>query len=149
MGWKIAIGVLLLAVTSFADEASSFKTLDKGGFSGIQQQLEVVVTNKNQWEELWGKHTAQKLPKPPAPEIDFDKQSIVFISLGRKNTGGYSVEITDIQRSGKKAEVLFSSKEPKPGGFTIQALTAPFHIVTTPRIEGEVKFRKVESKKGG
>lgn len=149
MGWKVAIGVLTLALASFADETNRVKTIEKGAFSGIQQPLQVVVTNKTQWAELWEKHTAKKLPKSPPPEINFAKESVIVVTAGRKNTGGYSVEISDVRRSGVKTEVLVSSQQPKPGGFNIQALTAPFHFVEVPKIEGETKFTTVESKQGG
>jgi len=137
MGWKFAIGVLLIGMTSFAQ---SFKTIEKGAFGGVDKPLQVVVTNQTQWAELWDKHSARKLPKPPPPEIDFKKESIIFVSMGQKNTGGYTIEISDIRRSGGKTEILVNTKEPKEGGLTIQALTAPFHIVAVPKIEGEVKF---------
>jgi hypothetical protein len=150
MGWKLAIGVIFLfASVSFAEETNRLKTLEKGHFSGIQEALRLVITNKTQWEELWGRHNAQKIPKPAAPEIDFTKESLVFVSSGRKRTGGYSIEISEVRRSADKTEVLVTEKEPKPGGFNIQALTAPFHIVQVPKLEGEIKFRTVENKKGG
>jgi hypothetical protein len=148
MGWKIVIALLLAAVTSSAEDTNRLKTLGKGAFSGIQEAVQVVVTNQTQWAELWQKHTAQKTPKPPPPEVDFSKETILFVASGKKTTGGYSVEISDVRRAEGKTEVVVTSKEPKPGGFNIQALTAPFHIVAVPRIEGEVKFKTTENKKG-
>jgi hypothetical protein len=148
MGWKVLIGVLLLATVSFAEEANQLRTIEKGTQSGIDKPLQVVVTNKTQWAELWNKHNSQRLPKPPLPEIDFSRESVVFVTTGTKNSGGYAVEISDVKRSGDNAEVLVTAKEPNPGGFAIQALTTPFHIVAVPRIKGEVKFR-TETKKGG
>ena len=149
MGWKKAVGVCLLVMASSAEETNQFKTLEKGNFSGIQQPLQVVVTNKTQWEELWAKHTAQKIPKQLPPEIDFTKASVIVVAAGRKNTGGYSIEIADLRRADGKTEVIVSEKQPKPGGFNIQALTAPFHIIQVPRVEGKVNFRSAENKKGG
>ena len=57
MGWKLAIGVFLLGMTGFA---ADLKTIDKGAFGGIDKPLQVVVTNKTQWVELWQKLTANK-----------------------------------------------------------------------------------------
>ncbi len=122
MGWKLAIGAFVLAFTLFAEEAPRLKTLEKGNFSGIQEPLQLVVTNKAQWDELWAKHTAQKIPKTPAPEINFSKHSVLFVAAGRKNTGGYSVEITDVRRIGDKTEVLVTSKEPKRVDSTFRRL---------------------------
>jgi hypothetical protein len=139
MGWKLAMGVFLLGVTAFA---ADLKTIDKGAFSGVDKPLQVVVTNKTQWAELWQKHTANKLPKTPPPQVDFNKESVIFVTSGQKNTAGYSVEITDVRREKGQTEIVVSTKEPKPGALVAEALSAPFHIVELPRIEGEVKFKK-------
>lgn len=139
MGWKLALGMLLVGMTAFAEE---IKTIDKGAFGAIDQPLKLVVTNKTQWTELWGKHNANKLPKPEAPEIDFNKKSLIFVSAGRKTTGGYTIEIIDVRRSKDKVEVVVSTKGPKEGALTIQALTAPFHIVEVARIESPFTFTR-------
>ena len=137
MGWKLVIGVLLVGMTAFADE---IKTIGKGAFGAVDQPLQVVVTNKTQWADLWTKHIADKLPKPEPPEIDFSKHSVIFVSAGRKTTGGYTIEVTDVRRSKDKTEIVVTTKGPKEGGLTIQALTAPFHIVEVARIEGSFNF---------
>jgi hypothetical protein len=149
MGWKSAIGALFMGIILHAAEPERLKTIDKGAFSGIQEPLRVVVTNKTQRAELWTKHIARKQPKAPPPDVDFEKESVIFVALGRKNTGGYSIEITDVRHSGKKTEVVVATRQPKEGGFNIQALTAPFHIVEVPKIEGSVKFTTAENKNGG
>jgi hypothetical protein len=139
MGWKLVIGLLLVAMTTFAEE---IKTIGQGAFGAIDQPLQTVVTNKTQWAELWAKHTANKLPKPELPEIDFNKNSVVLVSAGRKTTGGYTIEITNVRRSKEKTEIVVTAKGPKEGALTIQALTAPFHIVEVARIEGPFTFIK-------
>lgn len=141
MGWKLLVGVLLIGTTSFGGD---FKTIVKGAFSGIESPLQVVVTNKTQWAELWQKHTARMQPKPAAPEIDFDKQSVILVALGRKTRGGYSIEISDVHRSKDKTEITVTTKEPKPGDLTVDALTSPFHIVAVPKIEGDAQFKTVK-----
>ena len=149
MGWKFAFGLLLLAIVSLGEETNQVKTLAKGTFSGIQEPTQTVVTNQAQWTDLWAKHVAQKTPQPPAPEVNFDKETVIFVTLGRKNSGGYGVEITGVRRSGNTREILVSTTDPKPGGLTIQALTAPFHIVAVPRLQDPVKFKVVPKKRGG
>ncbi len=140
MGWKLVTGALLLAgMTAFAEE---IKTIQKGAFGGIDQPLQEVVTNKTQWADLWGRHTAGKFPKPEPPEIDFNKSSVIFVSAGRKTTGGYTIEVTEVRRTRDKTEIIVTSKSPKEGALTIQALTAPFDIVEVSRIAGPFIFTK-------
>lgn len=144
MGRKLQLCLLLLGggILFAADgEGTRMKVIAKGAFSGIQEPKQIVVTNQTQWAEIWQKHNVRNEPKTPPPEIDFSKQSILFISLGQKRTGGYGVEINDIQKKEGKTEILIQTTSPKPGGFQLQALSAPFVIVATAKIEGPVEFK--------
>lgn len=134
-------GLLLSVLHVTAADSPKIRNIAKGGFSGIQQETEVVVTNSTQWADLWKKHSARKVPAAPAPEIDFDKESVLFVALGQKRSGGYAVEIADLKKVAEKTEVLVKTRAPRPGGMQIQALTAPFHIVAVPKISGPVKFK--------
>lgn len=116
------------------------RTIGKGAFSGIQETMEVVITNQTQWADIWNKHSARKTPVDAPPEVDFQKESVIFVALGQKRTGGYAVEIAGLQRANDKTEIMVKTRAPKPGGFQLQALSAPFHIVVVPKIDGTVKF---------
>jgi hypothetical protein len=154
MGWKQLICLMALSFVNIAAadtnahshavktaEAKDVKVIAKGAFSGIQEPKQIVVTNATQWAELWQKHSVKREPKPQPPEIDFSKQTVLFVSLGEKHTGGYGVEIADVKKENGKTEVTVKTKSPKPGGFQIQAITAPFVIVAIPKVEGEVQFK--------
>lgn len=135
--------VLLLTATLFAAETNqpAIKVIAKGAFSGIQEAKQIVITNQTQWAEVWQKHNLRNEPKRPAPEIDFKKQTVLFVTLGQKRTGGYSIDIVDVSPKDGKTEVLLRTGAPKPGSMSLQALTAPFAIVAVPKIEGEVAFK--------
>jgi protease stability complex PrcB-like protein len=146
---RIVLGLALslagtLAAASHAGDAratNDIKVIAKGAFSGIQQPEQIVITNATQWAELWKQHTVKREPKPELPEVDFSKQTLLFVSLGEKRTGGYSVEIADLLKENGKVVVLAKSHAPKPGGFQIQAITAPFIIVAVPKLDGKVEFK--------
>jgi hypothetical protein len=121
------------------------RTIAQGNFSGVQMPTQIVVTNATQWQELWAKHSAQRTPAEKAPEINFDQETVLFAALGRRNSGGYKIEISDVKRAGDTTEVIVNIHAPKPGGIRLQALTAPFHIVGIPKVNGPVKFKLVES----
>jgi hypothetical protein len=143
MGLKsfcLAVALLWCAGARAAD-TNSMRTIFKGAFSGIQEESQIVVTNRIDWEKVWKRHGARSEPKEPAPEIDFKKETVLVVAQGQKRTGGYSIEIAEVRRKDGKAQVLVKSKAPKPGGLTIQALTAPIHIVAVPKLDAKVEFK--------
>ncbi|MGZ8940379.1 MAG: protease complex subunit PrcB family protein [Limisphaerales bacterium] len=117
------------------------RTIAQGNFSGVQTAMQLVVTNSSQWEKLWREHSAQRIPAEPAPEINFEKETVFFVAAGRKRSGGHQIEIAKINPREGETEVIVKSRSPKPGGIQIQALTAPFHVVAVPKIQGNVKFK--------
>lgn len=123
-----------------ARETIPFREIASGAFSGIQEPRTVAVTNLAQWRALWEQHSARKTPANPPPEIDFEKETVLFLAMGRRNTGGYSIRVEEIVRQGNEIVVRARTKSPPPGGFTIQALTAPFQIVAMDRMEAPIKF---------
>jgi hypothetical protein len=94
-------------------------------------------------------HSARRIPAEPAPQVDFDKESILFVAAGQKRSGGHRIEIAELKQVEGKVEVLVKIQGPKPGGIQLQALTAPFHIVAVPKVSGPVKFNLQEANSEG
>lgn len=144
--WSILAGAIITGCVAAEPDKEpgkvKIRTLAKGGFSGIQEPLQVAITNETQWADLWRKHSVQTPSGQAAPKIDWSKETVLFVGIGQKRSGGHTVEITEVQRGNGKTEVIMKTKNPKPGGLQIQALTAPFHIAAVPKITGPVKFKQ-------
>jgi hypothetical protein len=138
---RVIIFSLILFAGVNAAEPIKIRTLSQGNFSGIQTPSELVITNGTQWAEVWTKHSAQRTPKEEPPAVDFEKETVLFVALGSKPTGGHKVEIAEVRQTGDKTEVLVKIHARPPGGFSIQALTAPYHAVAIPKVKGSVIFR--------
>jgi hypothetical protein len=48
-----------------------------------------------------------------------------------------------VQNQGTGAIVEYREVQPARGGLTAQVLTAPFHLVSIPRVVGTIEFRKL------
>jgi hypothetical protein len=116
------------------------RTLAKGGFSGIQEPLQQLIKDPAHWEKVWSAHNAGRKSEQNRPEIDFTKEMVILATMGRKNTGGYSIEITKAEVSGDQLKVYVTRKTPRPGGMSLQALTAPFHMAAVPKTELKPEF---------
>jgi hypothetical protein len=133
--------LLLSVIAVQAADTEPMRTHFKGTNSGIREESQLVITNQADWEALWKRHSANVIPQPPLPKVDFEKESVLVSTLGQRTTGGYSIEIVDVREVDKKAEVIVVNRRPPPGAITIQALTAPIHIVAVPRLTGKVEFK--------
>ena len=78
------------------------------------------------------------------PAVDFAKSMVIGVFLGSRNTAGYRVTITGIERDGANVAVTYREERPGARDILAQMLTFPHHLVRVERIAGEVKFTRAE-----
>jgi len=122
----------------------AFDTVQSGSMSGLARRGRVVIRNQEEWTLFWKRHSAIRRPIPEAPEIDFSKNMVLAVMMGQQSSGGYTIEITSVKQKEGKMMVEVRETDPSKSTTTLSALTAPFHIVTVPKWEGEIVFSKFE-----
>lgn len=97
-----------------------------------------LISNQAEWLRVWRIVGSDR----PMPEVNFNTQAVLVVYQGRKNTGGYSIAVTEIRRAGASLVVKVKEQSPRPGEITTDALTSPFVVVSIPRPPGGlmVKF---------
>ena len=116
----------------------AFTTVARGTDSRISEPREVVVRTADEWQTLWKAHGDARLPT-----VDFSKVTVIGVFLGTRMTAGYAVDIVSVRAQGATTVVEYRERRPDPDAFLLQALTAPFHLVSIPRRDGAIEFRKV------
>jgi hypothetical protein len=107
-----------------------FSLLATGTYSTREGGRAVELINDNDaWRRAWEIIGAGR----PLPDVSFDTRAVVVAYQGRQSTGGYSIEITGIKRTGTVLAVTVSERRPASGSLTTQALTSPFVAVSIPR----------------
>jgi len=135
------VSALVILCTALAPDAVPFKTLDRGAAAAnVEGASMLVIRSPSQWKSL--SHDLAPNAKP-AP-VDFTKSTVIGVLLGTRPTGGFSVEITGIERQGKELIVTWLEKKPGPDEMVTQVLTSPYHLVTIDRFDGPVKFTRAQ-----
>jgi VWFA-related protein len=113
-------------------------TINSDMMSGIDAPQQVVVRTAAEWRALWQKHA----PGRPEPTVDFARNMVLALFLGSRPSGGYAVTITGVRSEGKTLIVEWAERRPAPGQVAVQVMTAPSHLVTVPKHDGDVRFAK-------
>jgi len=108
----------------------------------------VVAGDQESWKKIWSGMTGNTRPQAATPKIDFGKQQVLAVFMGRRNTGGYSVKIVRIEDKTKRV-VTVRESSPPPDAMVTMALTSPYHVVVVPKTSKKVEFvdRKAAPKK--
>jgi hypothetical protein len=133
--WILAALAALCCAAPMQD-AVTFKTLDRGGQSGIEEPREAVVRTSAEWAALWTAHGAGRA----RPSVDFTRSMVVGVFAGTRPTGGHSVDITRIERDGDGLAVTWRERRPGATDIVTQVITTAYHIVVLDRAPGAVRF---------
>ena len=137
------VAAMILLVVSLAGGALapvSFTTISQSEQSGVEEPRQVVLRTPEEWTALWKEHA----PGQPMPAVDFTKSMVIGVFLGSRNTAGYRVTITGIERDAASTVVTYREVRPGARDILAQVLTFPHHLVRVERIAGEVTFTRAE-----
>ncbi len=133
--------LILFGCTATSGEKIPFSTLTRGYYAnGIEEGFELVIYDDESFSSLWKDIVEGITPPPSMPEVDFEKEMVIAVSPGPRPTGGYDVEIVEIEDLGEKLGVIVVFREPNPDDFVTDAITQPYHIVSTERRNVPVEF---------
>ena len=103
--------------------SSNLKVLAQGNQSNVEKPFIFIARDAATYAEL------QKMAEglPDVKEIDFSTNAVVAGFAGMKSTGGFSVEIQNIQN-----KITVSVNKPAKGMMTSQIITTPYKVVLVP-----------------
>lgn len=118
----------------------NFTIISQGAFRGYEERENVIVRDGGKWREVWNylhRHLTF-VPNPTA--VDFSREMVIAVFMGEMPTGGYSVEIQDVEMRNNVLRVKVLEKLPALGQIVSQAQTRPHSIIKVPAFEGEIRF---------
>ena len=132
-------GCWLTQQKSAGDSSNPVELLRSGvyGSRTLQDSSATWITNRTVLEHVYSALNKRYLKGGVAlPDIDFDTYGVLFLEMGQRPTGGYSIEFTPSQSRvvDKQAVIIISWNTPEEGVFLTQAVTSPFILL---------KFRRV------
>lgn len=110
--------------TSQSGATSAYEILYQEAYGGKEEKSYEVITSQNDFEAL-AKKSGMDISKHI---VDFQKNTIIVLHLGTKNTGGYSIGISGIEVQGETTYVNVETSAPKPMENVTMALTQPYCI---------------------
>lgn len=121
----------------------------EGFGQGLEASERRVVRTEAEYYALWAAHAADSTRVALPPPVDFEREMVLVVALGERPTGGYVVDVVDVELRGRTLRVLTGEREPRPGTFQVQQPTQPYVMVALPAMVARVEFRKVREELGG
>ncbi len=137
------LSLLLLAASSITVTNCKGKKVDTTEkILGIESYYEIVLENNNsnheikeavviqsqeKMQNLFSEINMTRRPGIPLPNVDFNKESLIFAYGGRLSTGGNKMNITQVKN--EDDQLHFEFQIIKPQGTATMSITTPVMIV--------------------
>ena len=131
--------VLVVSISAAGQtEVLPFKTILKGTDCGINDPMDRVISDDNNWQFFWKQlhsnircATDDTLCIPPPPAIDFTKKIVIVSTMGVQPSPGH--DITIVKLEAVSSMVFVNILETKPGKVCspLTVISRPFHIIET------------------
>ena len=68
-------------------------------FSALTERERLVIPDADAWAEFWARLTAEELPRPALPAVDFTSEMVLAASMGSRPSGGYTIHVDEVADS--------------------------------------------------
>lgn len=129
----IGLFIILFSCSSQKQEKDlSFETIYTSYYGGNEEYGYQIIDNGKDYKNEISRLGIEEIKEKP---IDFKKNNILFLHLGLKNTGGYTINVEKIELLDKDLIIHQKIDSPIKGGNVTMALTNPYCIVKIPKAE--------------
>ena len=118
-----------------------FETIEKDFYSGMETSQNVIVSNINDWEDLWNQ-TVTWTPDE-RPFVNFNESMVIAVFMGEQNSGGFEIEILELKEADDVIEVVSKFTIPEGGSGVTTALTQPFHMIKINKTDKNIIFSQL------
>jgi len=136
--------------TTFESQNIEFTTIIKEeGTTASRQQgsifdngnQNIVFTNSSEWESFLNEFQSYELSQFTEIDVDFTTYQIIVVIDDKKQTGGWSIEITSITEFENEINVVVVTSDM---GNDTTIMTQPYHIVKMPISSKPINFEVEE-----
>jgi hypothetical protein len=145
---RAALALLLVSLTGMTSCTGEAPPVPKDAlalevlnhYPGLREPQALLITDAAQWQIIWEQINVGRSEIPSLPSVDFQRHSLIVVSLGWRSTGGYNAAMELGSVGASKPHVIVT--ELAPGDRCVLTLeeTYPTFTALTPSPLHEVSF---------
>lgn len=127
-----------------ANQAIIAIELNTGVNGGFTTKTNQVITDEDELKKAWKIAFKNYMKVGDAPEVDFNKNVVLLVAMGEKNSGGYSIKVEKVVSSNLSTIVSVVETVPGKNCNVTSALTYPYQFVQIEKPKTEITFTNIE-----
>jgi len=122
-------------------ESLMYQLLVSGDSDGNYPRAQKLITAAADWQRYWREVHSGLASIPPILPVDFTTSSVIALTEGQQQTGGYGLRITGINTGPTGTIVRVTETIPSITCNVTQAISNRYFIARTPKLTEPVSFR--------
>lgn len=123
------------------DDVPELQPIHATIYSNIREKRRVLIRDPETWAAVWAEMVSMGDPKTP-PFVDFSREDVVVVAMGEQRTGGYSILVDGLTRTGGSTSIIVKSTVPGPLCDRSEVVNAPLDAVRIRKVTGAVGFEE-------
>lgn len=139
MGMKLqrhvsSSAVLLLAACASDPASQGLPAIYRGKISDVTDQSFREATDRAELDGLWAGAFGRVVSPPPEPAVDFSKQRVLAVFMGRQMRGGFGFDVlvTRVEELPDAVQVHVLFTAPGRNCHTTQVINHPYAVFLLP-----------------
>lgn len=125
-------------------KTTSFKTIAQDFIGGLTNSKFMVINDDISLADIYSTINKSRTPELEIPEINFEKETVIALFLGEKNSGGYAIGVDQVLNKKDKISVIYKVISPKQGEMVTNVMTQPFIIIKISKTKKKIVFENLE-----
>lgn len=114
---------------------AEFTIIHKSEQGGKEEKSYDIIKSNGERAQLLLSINLDEEAMQQIKDVDLDKHIILALHMGQKNTGGFSIDVSNVEEDGDTTYVTVEEKTPEPGAMVTMALTSPYCIALVDKNE--------------
>ena len=139
--------LLFVLLTTFSGtppqkDSVRYSVLESGDMAALDYReptLE-ILSDPKELGTFYRRLHSTRVPRPDPPDVVFSDSRVVFLSIGKQNTAGYSVELLRVYIKSNVLVIEAMISTPLKDSMQAQVITHPYLLVEVPKSG----YRRVE-----
>jgi len=132
------------AAEQLIQETIPFQILLQNTYGGYTDSKFLVIEDNKSLTEVFNLLNKSRYPKLKIPVINFEKEMVIALFLGEKNSGGYAITVEQVLNKNNKVSVFYKVNSPKLGDMVTSVMTQPYSIIKMPKTKNVIVFKSLE-----
>lgn len=118
-----------------------FNTVVKNTNGGFQELTQEFYNNQTAFEKAWKLAWSNFSDPTPVPIVDFNKDVVVLVALGKRHNGGYQLKINSVREEPNQIIVDYIEITPNPKCTYAQSIVFPYEFIAFTKTSKKVVFK--------